>query len=186
MKKQGRLQTPETRKKITEGTKRWFENLKKDPIAWSEYRLKQAEGTRKRFKNKEENRKRFLIETPFENLGQDGKRDKVLLDQNNKCSKCGNYEWFGEKLILEIDHINGNHQDNNRENLVALCPNCHSITPTWRGRNKFSCKRVSDEEALEALKSEPTIRQALVKVGLTPKGGNYKRFTRLKKSLDNS
>ncbi len=180
----GRQQTPETRKKQAEGAKRWIENLKKDPVAWNEYRKKQGEATAKRYANKEENRLKYLTETPFNQLGQDAKRDKIILDQKGECGKCKTKEWFGTLLALEVDHINGNHKDNSRDNLIALCPNCHSITPTWRGRNKTSCNKIDDATAIEAIKTEPSIRQALIKCGLSPRGGNYKRFTKLKKSID--
>lgn len=52
-----------------------------------------------------------------------------------ECSLCGLSEWRGDKLTLEIDHINGDNSDNRLHNLRYLCPNCHSQTPTWRGRN---------------------------------------------------
>lgn len=179
----GRKQTPETRQKQADGALRWLENLKKDTVAWNEYRKKQSEGTARRYQNKEKNRLKYLTETPFDELGNISQRDKIILDQNGKCGKCELDEWFGVKLTLEIDHINGNHQDNDRKNLIGLCPNCHSITPTWRGKNKKSCQRVSDETALSALKTEPSIRQALIKCGLAAKGGNYKRFTNLQKTI---
>ena len=53
-----------------------------------------------------------------------------------KCKICNQDEfWFGTKLTLELNHINGVNNDNRIENLRFLCPNCHSTTPTWRGRN---------------------------------------------------
>ena len=52
-----------------------------------------------------------------------------------KCYKCGNTEWNGEPIPLELEHINGNHQDNSLENLTILCPNCHAQTDTYRGKN---------------------------------------------------
>ena len=51
------------------------------------------------------------------------------------CSGCGLSEWKGEYLSLHLEHKNGNRQDNRLENLILLCPNCHSQTPTYTGRN---------------------------------------------------
>lgn len=52
--------------------------------------------------------------------------------KENKCECCGICE---ENLVLELHHINGNHYDNRLENLQILCPNCHSKTNNFRGRN---------------------------------------------------
>lgn len=53
-----------------------------------------------------------------------------------KCEKCGSIEWLGVPIPLELDHINGDPTDNRIENLRILCPNCHALTSTYRGRGK--------------------------------------------------
>lgn len=44
--------------------------------------------------------------------------------------------WNGKPITLQLEHINGVGDDNRLENLCWLCPNCHSQTPTFSGRNK--------------------------------------------------
>lgn len=56
---------------------------------------------------------------------------------NNKCARCG---WgkvnpYTKNIPLEVEHIDGNYQNNSEENLILLCPNCHSLTETYKGAN---------------------------------------------------
>ena len=53
-----------------------------------------------------------------------------------KCARCGISTWLGQPLSLQLDHINGKNNDHRLENLRFLCPNCHSQTDTYAGKNK--------------------------------------------------
>lgn len=51
------------------------------------------------------------------------------------CEECGIHDWRGRPLSLELHHRNGVGTDNRLENLAILCPNCHSQTENFGGRN---------------------------------------------------
>jgi Zn finger protein HypA/HybF involved in hydrogenase expression len=124
-----------------------------------------------------------IINTNFEDLSFNSLRFRILYEQENKCNKCGLDEWLGYKFVLELEHKDGNNKNNNRDNLEMICPNCHSLTETWRGRNKKERRhRVPDKQLLESLLvNNWNMRQALLDVGLSAKGGNYNRCHKLKK-----
>lgn len=80
--------------------------------------------------------------------------DEGLLE--NMCSICGiNNEWNGKSLVLHLDHVNGVNNDNRLENLRVLCPNCHSQTSTYAGRNmKIDITQYIEEETFERIKED--------------------------------
>ena len=53
-----------------------------------------------------------------------------------KCCICGISDWNGKKIVLELEHNDGNSDNNDISNLSLICPNCHSQTDTYKGRNK--------------------------------------------------
>ena len=60
------------------------------------------------------------------------------------CEDCGTGpSWNGRPLTLEVDHVDGDWSDNRPGNLRILCPNCHSTTDTYCGRNKGRLARTS-------------------------------------------
>jgi hypothetical protein len=54
----------------------------------------------------------------------------------NKCSVCGIDSWNGFDIVLELEHRDGNSNNNSKENVCLICPNCHSQTPTYKAKNK--------------------------------------------------
>jgi Zn finger protein HypA/HybF involved in hydrogenase expression len=73
---------------------------------------------------------------------------KEFIISNNvleyKCSECSIIDTYNDKhIVLQLDHINGISDDNRIENLRWLCPNCHSQTETYAGRNAVRIKKVN-------------------------------------------
>jgi 5-methylcytosine-specific restriction endonuclease McrA len=56
--------------------------------------------------------------------------------KENKCDICGITEWNGKLISMQLDHINGDSHNHKLENLRMICPNCHSQTETYCGKNK--------------------------------------------------
>lgn len=68
---------------------------------------------------------------------------KRLLNEKlkeRKCECCGNIEWLGKPIALELHHVNGIKDDLRLENLQILCPNCHTFTDNYRGKGMSASK----------------------------------------------
>ena len=79
----------------------------------------------------------------YGNKTQTNKLKQRLIKENifeYKCYNCNLTKWLDGPIPLELHHISGDRADNRLENLTLLCPNCHSLTPTNRGKN-VRCKR---------------------------------------------
>jgi Zn finger protein HypA/HybF involved in hydrogenase expression len=64
---------------------------------------------------------------------------KYLFEKyHSKCTRCGWGEInpYTNKVPLDVEHLDGNYQNNKEENLILLCPNCHSLTETYKGVNR--------------------------------------------------
>ena len=66
--------------------------------------------------------------------------------KDNRCELCGIDSWRGEPLSLALHHVNGDPNDNRLVNLELQCPNCHSQTENFAGRNRGRLRFVTDDE----------------------------------------
>jgi predicted nucleic acid-binding Zn ribbon protein len=73
---------------------------------------------------------------PTEKMGKRVLREYLVTKFNGKCCKCELSSWNDLPITLEMEHVDGNSENNKEQNLILLCPNCHSQTETWKGRNK--------------------------------------------------
>ncbi|WP_394433683.1 HNH endonuclease [Streptomyces sp. SGAir0957] len=64
------------------------------------------------------------------------RRELVRLGIAEQCASCSRSQWRGRPIALEVDHLSGEWWDNRVENLRLLCPNCHAVTDTYRGRKR--------------------------------------------------
>ena len=60
----------------------------------------------------------------------------LLEEQGHQCEICKLMEWQGKPIPTDIDHIDGNPNNNDLDNLRIICCNCHAQTPTYKGKNK--------------------------------------------------
>lgn len=58
------------------------------------------------------------------------------------CEICNITEWNNKPITLEVDHIDGDHGNNKLENLRLICPNCHSQTETYGGKNRGNGRKL--------------------------------------------
>jgi hypothetical protein len=76
---------------------------------------------------------------PFEQLqAKQAIRRRLIKERGRRCEKCTNSEWLGSPITVEVHHRDGDKRNNNRTNLALFCPNCHSITGSWRRRKTSS------------------------------------------------
>lgn len=59
----------------------------------------------------------------------------LLIERGHKCESCGLETWLEKPIKLELHHVDGNSDNNDRSNLQLLCPNCYALTPTYRAAN---------------------------------------------------
>lgn len=90
----------------------------------------------------------------------------ILLNnlKERKREICGIDTWMNKEISLQIHHKDGNNRNNTIDNLQLLCPNCHSQTDTFSGRNKVKfCWKNVDIEKIKIASEKCTSKNQLLK-----------------------
>lgn len=90
----------------------------------------------------------------------------LIVLRGYKCEKCGIREWQDQKIVLQLHHIDGNHLNNELTNLQLLCPNCHSQTDNFCGKNRNPARTINTSDFTQALQNTTSIRDALISMGI--------------------
>ena len=113
----------------------------------------------------------FTNNTPYRSCVH---KNLLIEIRGNKCQKCGISEWNGQPLVMQYHHIDGNHSNNTLENVVLLCPNCHSQTENYKGKNKLKIEKQKKIKAIiELIPQCTSINDVIQKLNLNT-NGNYK------------
>lgn len=102
---------------------------------------------------------------------QSGKLKRRLLSEGifqRRCAWCGRKSWLRKPIPLELDHIDGDHLNNEIENLRLLCPNCHAQTPTYRGRNAKYPNIPSIDAIRDGIARCESVLAYALELGVTP------------------
>lgn len=78
------------------------------------------------------------IEAGDTTLHEESYREYLINKYSSVCMECNwsKINIHTGKVPIQLEHIDGNSENNTLSNLKILCPNCHSLTPTWGGANK--------------------------------------------------
>jgi hypothetical protein len=69
----------------------------------------------------------------------------LITERSHRCELCGLTDWRESPIPLEVHHKDGNRTNNEYDNLQLLCPNCHALTDTWKGRNKKDKQNIEQD-----------------------------------------
>ena len=102
-------------------------------------------------------------------------RDNLLA---YKCDRCKNVGvWNDEPLVLQLEHKDGDHTNNELSNLCFLCPNCHSQTSTYCGKNvEYKTSRPNKSDYIQQVKDSATKRNQHLVEAVLNSGIDFSRY----------
>lgn len=77
----------------------------------------------------------------------------LIHKRGHKCEMCGLTEWGHLPILLILDHINGDSDNSNVDNLRLVCSNCDTLNPTYKGRNRGNGRSIRRERYRKGVKT---------------------------------
>lgn len=119
-----------------------------------------------------------IINGDFDTLSNESKRKRILFEQDQNCNVCHIPQKWNEKFLsFHLDHISGDRRDETRSNLQMICPNCHSQTDTYCGKNGT---KVTNKEIANALSDTINNHKLCISLGLNPSMNAYARINKIR------
>jgi 5-methylcytosine-specific restriction endonuclease McrA len=125
-----------------------------------------------------EKAKNALANNDFVALSASHKRKRILTEQDYLCNLCPQtLIWNGKPLSFQLDHISGDRKDESRANLQMICPNCHSQTDTYGGKNG---RKITNKQIEDVLETSENNHHVCAKLGLNPSAHTYNRINKIR------
>jgi len=99
--------------------------------------------------------------------------------KENKCEECNLIDWKNKDIVCQLDHIDGNSTNHKLENLRMLCPNCHSQTLTYSGRNKKNKEKYTKDDFIKSVNNSKNYEEVKRKLNLSSTGNNNDTIRKL-------
>ena len=132
-----REHSEETKEKISNSVKKNYPRKKTHSYRRLFTKEEREKGNLKQKQEAEKRNRDLFNSDKYEKISYKSLRKLLLEEKNNTCEVCGNSVWLDEPLWLEIHHKDDNNKNNKKENLIVVCPNCHSVLDKnyrFRGR----------------------------------------------------
>jgi hypothetical protein len=113
-----------------------------------------------------------------------GHKRVLIKERGHYCEKCHNKEWLNKSIPLELHHIDGDRNNQEKINLLLLCPNCHTLTENYGSKNKYKKRiHISDEKIISLINKKLNNHKILENLNMNLCGDSYKRINKLRSEI---
>ena len=177
------IESTESMRKASEKLKLKFSTFRRKATKFGLYKPNQGRRGIKREEYENKSQQISLdkiLKGDFPFYGTNNLKKRLLKSgiMENRCEICNITEWMDKKIVCELDHIDGNSRNHKLENLRILCPNCHSQTLTYSGKN-IKNKKISKDDFIKTIITSRNFTEAKKKLNISLTGNNNQTIKRV-------